>query len=87
MRYEERKDITVLEKSRDDRKRKCEDDRITRQREGEEKSKRDTVGGHREQIARGPGKKGDNWQHFDTTKARSTLLLNKNQVAARGVAG
>lgn len=69
-----------------EKERKSEDDRITRPREGDEKSKRDTVGGHREYIARGPGNRGDNWQHFDTTKAKSTLLLNKNQFAAKGVA-
>lgn len=27
--------------------------------------------------SQGPGERGDSWQHFDTRKARSTLLLNK----------
>lgn len=45
------------------------------------------MGGRRELIARGPEEREDSWQHFDTTKARSTLLQNKTQAAARGGAG
>lgn len=72
----------------EEKKTKREDDRKDQKTEKRQQEQEGHRGWTQGTDSQRPGDRGDSWQHFDTTKARSTLTAEqKKKETPEGVAG